>query len=140
MKLAKHVFSIALTVFVFVAAAVTLQAQSASNQVYDYKLVDKLPTYPGGQMAMTEFISKNLVYPEACRQNRTQCVITVGFTLSADGKVLSTEILSDPEVDNRLIAEAFKVVKAMPSWNPAEVNSQKVSCKMQVPISFKLED
>jgi protein TonB len=140
MKLAKHVLSVALTVFVFATATVSLQAQSASTQVYDYKLVDKLPTFPGGQLALTEFITTNLVYPEACRFNKTQAMVTVGFTISPEGNVSAVTILSDPEVDNRLLREAIKVVALMPAWIPAEVNGQKVTCKMQVPVSFKLEN
>lgn len=139
MKLAKHVLSVALTAFVFVSAAVSLQAQSATNTVYETKQVDIKPTFPGGQLALTEFIAKNLVYPEACRFNKTQAMVTVGFTVTADGKVTGAEILSDPEVDNRMLREAIKVVAAMPAWTSAEVKGEKVACKMQVPVSFKLD-
>ena len=140
MNLAKHVLSIALTAFISVAAALSLQAQSAStDKVYDYKLVEKLPMFPGGNQAMTEYIQTNVVYPEGSRKYKIQGVVTVGFTLNAEGKVIATEVLSDPEFDNRLQKEAIKVVESMPAWSPAEVKGQKVACKLQVPVSFRLD-
>lgn len=140
MNLAKHVFAIALTAFIAVAAAFSLQAQSAStDKVYDYKLVEKLPMFPGGKQAMTEYIQKNVVYPEGSRKYKIQGVVNVGFTLNAEGKVIATEILSDPEFDNRLQKEAIKVVESMPAWSPAEVKGQKVACKLEVPVSFRLD-
>lgn len=141
MNLAKHVFAIAMTAFFAVTAAHSLQAQSAStDKVYDYTLVEKLPMFPGGKQAMTDYIQKNVVYPEGSRKFNIQGVVTVGFTLNAEGKVVATEVLSDPEFDNRLQKEAIKVVESMPAWSPAEVKGQKVACKLQVPVSFRLDN
>ena len=136
MKFFKYV--LALAAFGLITTSSSLQAQSASAAPVDVKMVDKTPSFQGGKEAMTDFITKALVYPEPCRKNKTEAIIPVEFTVQADGRITDAKNIGDPEIDNRLIAEAVKVVLAMPTWNPAEYKGNKVACKMVLPIEFKL--
>jgi TonB family protein len=94
----------------------------------------KLPEFPGGSAALTDFILKNVQYPESAKKAGKQGQVSVSFTIDKTGKVKDATIESSicPELDK----EALRVVKQMPAWKPG----QPSDVKMTLPINFKLAD
>jgi hypothetical protein len=130
-------FAIVVAFLCTVATAGTIQAQDAAKTVIaDISKVDKAPAFPGGQEALTTHLKEKVVYPAACRMSQAKGTVKVGFIVNTDGAITSVEHLGDPEMDNRLIKEGLRVVGAMPKWEPATVNGEKVACKMVLPIYF----
>lgn len=107
---------------------------TSSDEVAD--AVEEMPQYPGGEMAMMEYLMRNVKYPEEAAAANKEGKVVVKFVVEADGSIGDTEVVRS--VDPLLDAEAVRVIKAMPRWTPGKSNGQPVACAYTVPIDFKL--
>ncbi len=97
---------------------------------------EKAPLFPGGQKAMMEYLMKNIKYPAICQEMGIQGRVVVGFVVNKDGSIQDVTVLSS--VNEKLDAEAIRVVSSMPAWTPGEMQGQKVRTKFQLPVTFRL--
>ena len=95
-----------------------------------------MPTFPGGMVAMHEFLSSNIEYPTECAENNIQGKVIVRFTVFKDGSV--GDVGLSRSVHPLLDAEAMRVVKLLPNWNPGMLDGQPVNVWYEFPISFVL--
>lgn len=103
-----------------------------------YAAADKTAaSFPGGKEAVEKYIADNLKYPAMAKQNDIEGIVTVAFTVKADGSVGSIKIVRmiDPDLEQ----EAIRLVKNMPKWNPATDDGKPVDSSEQVSIPFLLE-
>lgn len=103
-----------------------------------YTHVEKMPQYPGGQKAMMEYLSKNIVYPQESLKNKTQGTVVIRFVVDSDGSVKDVKVQRSK--DAWLDAEAKRVVENMPKWIPGEQKGEKIAVYYNLPIRFKLND
>lgn len=101
---------------------------------------EPVPSYPGGVEAMKKFITDNLRYPQG-EKNREGRVV-VSFVVERNGALTDLEILRP--LSPAFNAEALRVVKAMPRWNPGRqyMNGYglvPVRARYNVPITFKIK-
>ena len=91
------------------------------------------PQFPGGKEALDSYIKENLKYPERPKNQGIEGIVTVEFTVNADGTVGAIKIvrLVDPDLE----AEAIRLVKTMPAWIPADGGPAKAT----VEIPFLLD-
>lgn len=114
-------------------------AELASNDVNElFTVVEEMPEYPGGTQAMMLFIAENLRYPAECADKGIQGRVILSFVVEKDGTISSIEEMRSP--DERLTAEAIRVVSSMPKWKPGKQRGQEVRVKYVMPISFRLND
>jgi protein TonB len=52
----------------------------------------KLPVYPGGHKALSEFINQHRVYPEDAIKNNIEGTVTVDYDVNVFGKVVKTNV------------------------------------------------
>jgi TonB family protein len=103
-----------------------------------FVVVDEMPLFPGGDVAMSKFIMENTRYPEASKTKGIQGKVSVRFAVEADGSVDKVSILKgvDPELDK----EAFRVISALPAFEkPGIKDGKKVAVWYAVPINFTLK-
>ncbi len=102
-----------------------------SQKVFDF--VEQMPSYPGGDKEMQKFILENLVYPA---DKDIEGKVFLKFIIDENGEIQDITVLRslDPEFD----AEAIRLVKSMPKWNPGKQNGEFVAVKFALPIAFKL--
>jgi protein TonB len=97
-----------------------------------YIVEEKLPSYPGGNEALMQFIEENIQIPtDDCGQGR----VIVQFVITETGDIADVTVLRGvcPSWD----AEAIRLVKAIPKkWNPGEFRGKPVRVKYTLPISF----
>lgn len=93
-------------------------------------------TFPGGEAAMTEYITTNLKYPTPAADNGIEGVVEVRFTVKPDGTIGTIKIVR--MVDPDLEQEAIRLVKNMPAWTPATENGTPVASEQTVKIPFAL--
>lgn len=95
-------------------------------------------SFPGGKEALEKYISTNMKYPAAAKQNGIEGIVTVAFTVKTDGTIGSIKIVRmiDPDLEQ----EAIRLVKNMPKWQPAYDNGNPVDSSEEVPIPFLLEE
>ncbi len=104
------------------------------DPIYDF--VAKMPSFPGGEKAMAEFISKNVVYPEIARQNGIKGKVYVQFVVNKKGKIEQIKVMRG--VDSTIDQQALNVVSKMPDWIPGESGGHPVSVYFTLPINFQL--
>lgn len=99
--------------------------------------VDEAPQYPGGQMAMMDFLIKNMKYPEKAMKDGTEGRVVVQFTVDTKGNAINPQVMRSvsPELDT----EAIRIVSLLEGFTPGKVNGQPASINYTLPISFKLE-
>ena len=99
-------------------------------------VVEKMPSFPGGEAAMRRFISSNIRYPKIAEENGVEGRVVVTFVVGRNGEITDVEIMRS--VDRHLDAEAIRVVNAMPRWTPGEQRGKPVKVKYVLPVVFKL--
>lgn len=97
---------------------------------------DTLAEFPGGTVAMYQYLTENVKYPEEAARNNSQGRVTVRFTVKADGSLTDFSVING--VDPALDKEAVRVISGMPRWNPATVGGKAVESTYTIPVSFKL--
>lgn len=98
--------------------------------------VDMMPEFPGGEMKLLEYIAMNVKYPEIARQKGISGRVFVTFIVEPDGSISNVGILKG--IGSSCDQEAYRVVKAMPKWNPGEKDGKKVRVSYMLPINFQI--
>jgi protein TonB len=101
-----------------------------------FTIVDVLPSFPGGMQAQTEYLRKNIRYPEEAAKIGKQGRVVLRFIVDMDGKRRDIEVLRS--VYPTLDAEAKRVVKDMPDWIPGQQDGKPVAAYVTIPILFIL--
>lgn len=100
-------------------------------------IVENMPTFPGGDKKMMEYVAKNVKYPQLAKEMGTQGRVFVSFVVEKDGSISNVELLRG--IGNGCDEEAIRVVKSMPKWNPGLQCGRAVRVSCNLPISFKLQ-
>lgn len=102
-----------------------------------YTVVDEMPSFPGGEKALMQFLKDNVHYPEEAAEHKIQGRVVVHFVVSADGTINDVKIKDsvDPSIDK----EAIRVVKSMPKWKPGRANGKYVNVHYSMPLTFRLQ-
>jgi protein TonB len=102
-----------------------------------FVVVEEMPEFPGGELALRTYIAKAIVYPTVAQENGIQGKVFVTFVVNKDGSVSNAKIARG--VDASLDAEALRVVSTLPKWKPGKQRGVPVRVSYTVPISFKLQ-
>jgi len=94
-----------------------------------------MPEYPGGQVALVKYLSKNIKYPPIYKKNKVNGRVLVSFVIDKDGKVTSAQIVKG--LNEECDAEALRVISKMPDWIPGEKNGVKVAVQFGLPVNFE---
>ena len=136
MKTRKNVsLKVALMMLVLLFSFMTSTAQTKKNNMV-FDIVEVMPQYPGGQIAMLKYFMENIKYPKQIMEEGIQGRVTVSFIVEKDGRVSNVRLLRS--VQPSLDKEAIRVVKSMPKWTPGKQNGKPVRVRFNLPIMFKL--
>jgi protein TonB len=95
-----------------------------------------MPQFPGGQVALIQFIYKNIQYPPVALKQRIQGKVWCSFVVDKDGSV--SNIRLEEGVYIFLDEEAIRVLGKMPQWIPGQNAGKNIRVKVYLPIVFKL--
>ena len=114
MKTRKNVsLKVALMMLVLLFSFMTSTAQTKKNDMV-FDVVEVMPQFPGGQIAMLQYLMKNIKYPEQAMKEGIQGRVAVRFIVEKDGSISDVKpVLSVHPLLNK---EAVRVVKSMPKW------------------------
>ncbi|MEZ4805100.1 MAG: energy transducer TonB [Bacteroidia bacterium] len=106
------------------------------NKIYEGELEKKVD-FKGGEEALGEFLSENLVYPEAARANEITGVIMVTFVIERNGTIsnIKTNGKGNKDLENEAIA-VIKKTNGM--WIPGEYKKKPVRSICRIPITFEI--
>ncbi len=101
-----------------------------------YETYDVPPSFVGGEPEMYRFLAQKLSYPAEAVKNNTQGTVLVSFIVNKDGSVSNVGVEKgvSPEID----AEAIRVVKLMPKFNPGKMGGKPVNVAFRIPIRFQI--
>lgn len=136
MKTRKNVsLKVTLMMLVLFFSFTTSTAQTKKNDMV-FDVVEVMPQYPGGQIAMLKYLMENIKYPEQAMKEGIQGRVAVSFIVEKDGSISDVKpVLSVHPLLNK---EAVRVVKSMPKWSPGKHNGKPVRVRFNLPVMFKL--
>lgn len=102
------------------------------------EIPDKMPSFPGGDEEMRNFIKKNVIYPEYEKEGLIQGTVFVSFIVDTIGNISKVKILRGVSGGPGCDKEAMRVVKLMPKWIAAEKKGVPFEVEVCVPIIFKM--
>ena len=102
-----------------------------------YDNVEVMATYRGDIDALYRHIAFEMHYPESALADSVQGRVFVRFVVETDGRLTNFEVVRTP--DERLSAEAIRVIKLTEPWVPAKNRGQDVRCHFVMPVLFWLK-
>jgi len=102
-----------------------------------YNRAEIMPSFPGGEKALSAYIENNIQYPESAIDNGTEGTVVLTFAVDETGKVYAPKLASS-KIGDGLEEEAMRVVSNMPKWNPGRIKGKNVKTKFTLPIHFVL--
>ena len=118
-----------------VIATEPVKPKEEENKVFD--VVEQMPSFPGGNSALMQYLSKNIKYPVVAEENGIQGRVICTFVVERDGSI--TDVRVAKSVDPSLDKEACRVIKSMPHWIPGKQNGSAVRVKYTLPVTFRLQ-
>lgn len=122
------------------AITAVMQVSTAKEEEEDtpvFFIVEEMPEFPGGQLALRTFIAQSVKYPVIAQENGIQGKVFVNFVVAKDGSITNAKIFRG--VDPSLDKEALRVVNSLPKWKPGKQGGKAVRVSYTVPINFVLQ-
>jgi protein TonB len=120
-----------------VAPVIETAAEEEEEEAQVFFIVEDMPEFPGGDLALRKYIANAIKYPVIAQENGIQGKVYVTFVVSKTGKVTDAKIARG--VDPSLDKEALRVVNALPAWKPGKQRGKPVNVSYTVPINFVLQ-
>ncbi len=100
-------------------------------------IVKEMPSFPGGETALLQYVMDHVKYPEDALINRIQGTVILRFVVSSTGEINDVELIRsvDPLLDN----EAIRVISGMPRWKPGKQDGRAVPVYFNIPVVFRIQ-
>jgi TonB family protein len=118
----------------FKATDAKYPAQPDLEAINENDLVDA--TFDGGIEEFQKYIFMNLEFPDDCIEMNIHGKVYLSFRVQKDGTI--THVVVEKSVHPSLDAEATRVLRYAPKWNPATSNGKPVVILVKMPIVFNL--
>ena len=92
------------------------------------------PVFKGGMDAMYAYMMENVRYPKKALKKDVVGKVLVSFIVDTDGTIVDAQVTRP--VDPLLDAEALRVVREMPAWEPGKTDDIPVRCRFNLPVVF----
>ncbi len=120
-----------------VAPVVETKQEEEEEEAQVFFIVEDMPEFPGGELALRKYIANAIKYPVIAQENGIQGKVYVTFVVGKDGSIQDAKIARgvDPSIDK----EALRVVNTLPKWKPGKQRGKPVRVSYTVPINFVLQ-
>ena len=108
-----------------------------SYYVKDSLRKDTMPSYPGGEEKMYEFIQDHLRYPDKAKYNQTEGRVLIAFMIDVNGDMKDLYIKKD--IGDYCGESAMYVISQMPKWKPGNQNGKPVNVVYTIPVQFAMQ-
>ncbi|MES2681490.1 MAG: energy transducer TonB [Bacteroidota bacterium] len=102
-----------------------------------HTIVDELPEFPGGTVALQEFIKTNIQYPAAVMSGSLTGMTFTRFVVKVDGSIEDIDIVKHMPGCKDCDEEAIRLLILMPKWKPGKIKGKPVNSIFNLPFSFK---
>lgn len=98
----------------------------------------EMPQFPGGNDTLNKYFSDNTIYPKSAIDGKKEGTCYIKFTVEKDGSISDVSVVKGIKDAPELDAEAVRLVKEMPKWEPGRMNGRPVRVTETIPIKFVL--
>lgn len=102
-----------------------------------FQIVEEMPSFPGGEQKLLEYVAKNVKYPQIARESGIKGRVFISFVVEPDGSVSNVKVLRG--IGGGCDEEAMRVVKSMPKWKPGKQRGKAVRVSYMLPVNFQLQ-
>ncbi len=120
-----------------VAPVIQTQEEEEEEEAQVFFIVEDMPEFPGGELALRKYIANAIKYPVIAQENGIQGKVYVTFVVDKDGGISDARVARG--VDPSLDKEALRVVNTLPKWKPGKQRGKPVRVSYTVPINFVLQ-
>lgn len=113
-----------------------IEPEEGPSEPEIFTVVEEMPTFPGGDQALLEYMAKNTKYPPLARENGLQGIVVVTFVVDEKGNISNVQVLRG--IGGGCDEEAIRVVKSMPAWKPGKQRGMPVRVQYNLPFRFTL--
>jgi len=108
-----------------------------SDEIPPVDCLERKPEFSGGETALYRWLGENIIYPAEAAEEGVQGRVVVEFIVERNGEISNVKIVRPrhPALD----AEAMRLIKAMPRWEPDCLNGEPVRVSQTLPITFRLQ-
>jgi len=133
-------FSTEIIPVVFDASASSSVVIEEEEEVILFAIIEDKPTFQGkdAETGFRDWVGKNTQYPAVAQENGITGRVFIEFTIDKDGSLTDIKILRG--VDPLLDAEAMRVIKMSPKWQPGMQRGKAVKVKYTFPFFFQLNN
>ncbi|KAF0204247.1 MAG: hypothetical protein FD170_565 [Bacteroidetes bacterium] len=97
-------------------------------------VVETMPSFPGGQKALENYLKINLKYPEAAKNAGIKGTVFVSFVVERDGTLSDIRVVRG--IGSGCDEEVIRLLKNMPKWKPGKQRGKAVRVSMNLPVTF----
>ena len=116
-------------------AIVPVAVDEKDNPLH-FRVVERLPEFPGGPVEFMKWLTRNLRYPVSAQKQKIEGRVMVSFIVNKDGTISDIKVLkpAHPMLDR----EALRVIHLMPNWKAGEDKGKPCRTMMAIPVVFAL--
>lgn len=118
----------------FIGFSQTDTALEKTHLVYD---VESMPKFSGGINGLTEFIRRNLIYPEKAREEGLTGTVYVEFWVDTTGRTHQHQVLRGIRDDFN--QEALRISRLLVFEEPAKQKGKSIGIWYSLPVQFSYE-
>lgn len=102
-----------------------------------FYVVEDMPMFPGGKVALKSYIYSNLVYPKEATRKKIEGEVIVQFKVPASGELTDIKVVKSTY--EGFDKAAMDVFMSMPDWNPGKQRGKPVAVIVNIPVVFSLD-
>ena len=102
-----------------------------------FSVVEQMPTFPDGDLALMKYLQANIKYPALARENGIQGKSIIQFVVDEEGNISQEKVARG--IGGGCDEEALRVVSGMPKWKPGRQRGKAVKVRFTLPVQFRLE-
>lgn len=97
---------------------------------------EQMPEFPGGMGGLMQYLARSIRYPAEALRRRAQGKVEVTFIVDETGQPRDVRVSRGvlPALD----AEALRVLRLMPRWQPGRQQGEPVPVYYTVPVTFAI--
>ena len=115
---------------------VEVEEEEVINEQEIFTIVEDMPSFPGGEAKLMEYLGKNTKFPPLAKDAGIQGIVYVTFVIAKDGSIDNVKVLRG--IGGGCDEEALRVIKNMPKWTPGKQRGRAVRVQYNIPIRFIL--
>lgn len=117
--------------------SIAIPDEGVSGESEVFVVVEEMPSFPGGDARLLEFLYRELRYPSLALESKIQGLVVVQFIIDENGSITQPSITRG--IGGGCDEEALRVVKSMPVWKPGKQRGRAVKVRYNLPVRFQLK-